>query len=175
MNRVSIDKEVIQSSSMSISVGMGDIAVGKCPTILFSLGLGSCIGLVLYSPKDKIAAMAHIMLPESSSKPKEASEKPGKYADTAVPALIYELEQLGITTKSLKAKMAGGAKMFATSKAPAMTIGEKNIAKVMEMLDKFKIPIEGKDVGGNKGRSVRFYTETCTLEVKTIGSKPKAI
>ncbi|HCD71472.1 MAG TPA: chemotaxis protein CheD, partial [Thermovirga lienii] len=58
MNRVSIDKEVIQSSSMSISVGMGDIAVGKCPTILFSLGLGSCIGLVLYSPKDKIAAMA---------------------------------------------------------------------------------------------------------------------
>jgi len=173
MNSISTDKKT--SVSSSISVGMGDMAVGKCPTVLFSLGLGSCIGLVLYSPRDKIAAMAHIMLPESSSKPQEAKEKPGKYADTAVPALISSLEEMGIKTSSLKAKLAGGAKMFATSKAPVMAIGEKNIAKVLEMLNKFKIPVEGQDVGGNKGRSVKFYTETCILEVKTIGAKPKTL
>jgi len=163
------------SQGVSISVGMGEITIASPPTVLFSLGLGSCIGLVIYSPKEKVAAMAHIMLPEGSSKADEAFKKPGKYADLAVEALINELKKLGLDSRSLKAKMAGGAKMFANSRSPIMAIGEKNIAKITEMLEKHQIPLVSKDVGGNKGRSVRFYTDTCMLEIKAIGMRPKLI
>jgi len=168
-------KDLATSHAASISVGMGEIASASSPTVLFSLGLGSCIGLVIYSPKEKIAAMAHIMLPEGSSKTDEAIKKPGKYADFAVEALINELKKLGVDTGSLKAKMAGGAKMFANSHSPIMAIGEKNAAKVIEMLEKHQIPLVSKDIGGNKGRSVRFYTDTCMLEIKAIGMRPKLI
>jgi len=168
-------KDLATSHAAPISVGMGEIASASPPIILFSLGLGSCIGLVIYSPKEKVAAMAHIMLPESSSKINDATKKPGKYADLAVGALIEELKEIGVDPRSLKAKMAGGAKMFANPKSPIMAIGEKNAAKVTEMLEKHQIPLVSKDIGGNKGRSVRFYTDTCMLEIKAIGTRPKLI
>lgn len=55
-----------------------------------SIGLGSCIGLVIHDETRKIGGLAHVMLPKSSGKP---NERAGKYADTAVEVLIKELTQ----------------------------------------------------------------------------------
>ncbi|HOO63341.1 MAG TPA: chemotaxis protein CheD, partial [Synergistaceae bacterium] len=64
----------------TIHVGMADLVAVKKTGILVTLGLGSCIGLVLFDQEKKIAGMAHIMLPDS----RESSSvvKPGKFADT---------------------------------------------------------------------------------------------
>ena len=76
-------------------VGMADIIVITAPATLVTLGLGSCIGLVLFDTIGKVAGMAHIMLPESHCSAGAQVDKPGKFADTAVLALINEVCKQG--------------------------------------------------------------------------------
>ena len=51
----------------SIKVGMADYKVLKGEGELITLGLGSCVGIILYDPNTRIAGMAHIMLPSSQN------------------------------------------------------------------------------------------------------------
>ena len=51
---------------------------------MMTIGLGSCIGLTFYDDTVKVGAMVHIMLPDSAGR----TERPGKYADTAIALLL---------------------------------------------------------------------------------------
>ena len=101
---------------------MGALGVAEDGGVLRTL-LGSCVGLVLYERRLKIGGLAHIVLPKA---PAGHTDTPGKFVDTAVPALIRKMEELaGGATLKLCAKLAGGANMFNTT--AANTIGEQNI------------------------------------------------
>nr|WP_232207762.1 chemotaxis protein CheD [Aminomonas paucivorans] len=149
---------------------MADLVSVRHPATLVTLGLGSCIGLVIFDPSTKVAAMAHIMLPDS----RDAKEvpKPGKFADTAVPLLLEHLKNLGAVKGQLKAKMAGGAQMFNIpgKDNSLLAVGSRNVEATTAMLAKHGVPLVASDVGGNKGRSVEFNTETWKLLVKTLGT-----
>lgn len=151
-------------------VGMADLVAVRHPATLVTLGLGSCIGLVIFDSSTKVAAMAHIMLPDS----RDAKEvpKPGKFADTAVPLLLEHLKNLGAVKGQLKAKMAGGAQMFNIpgKDNSLLAVGARNVEATLALLAKNGISLVGSDVGGNKGRSVEFSTETWKLVVKTLGT-----
>jgi chemotaxis protein CheD len=163
----------------SHNVGMGDTLLARVPGILSSLGLGSCLAVALFDDRAGIAGMVHIMLPREFRSPrgdlpdKPANPKPGKFADRALRNLVDLLETEGAARSRLRAKVAGGAKMFSISRGPnLLSIGEQNIEVVLEELKILKIPLEGKDTGGNKGRSVTFFTETWEMEVRAIGQTP---
>ncbi len=47
-------------------IGIGRMHVGSDGETLTSIGLGSCVGLILYDKVHKIGGMAHIMLPDSN-------------------------------------------------------------------------------------------------------------
>lgn len=113
----------------TIVLGMADLMVIRAPVKLVTLGLGSCIGLVVYDSTAKVAGMAHIMLPNSRGL--MGSEKVGKFADTAVPALIDAMEKQGAVKSRIKAKLAGGAQMFALPgmSADFLTVGAKNVTE----------------------------------------------
>ena len=64
-------------------VGMGELAVIQETGVLRTL-LGSCVGLVLYDQRNRVGALAHIVLPSANG----SNTHPGKYADTAIPELI---------------------------------------------------------------------------------------
>ena len=100
---------------------MGAIGAAQGDSVLRTL-LGSCLGLVLYERRLRIGGLAHIVLPTAPAGP---CELPGKFVDTAVPALIRKMEQLadGAPLK-LWAKIAGGANMFTT--AAIKTIGAEH-------------------------------------------------
>jgi len=151
-------------------VGMADIITVSSPAKLITLGLGSCIGLVIYDEIAKIASMAHIMLPDSRGVIEH--EKPGKFVNLAVPFLIDELLKKNAKKERLKAKFAGGAQMFANSIGSGtdfLAVGIKNIAETIAFLNKYKIKIVASDTGGNKGRTVEFNTLTWMLSVKLLG------
>jgi chemotaxis protein CheD len=155
---------------------MADLVVSKHPATLVTLGLGSCIGLVIYDQISKTAGMVHIMLPDS----REAKNlpKPGKFADTAVPLLLEELAKLGVNRSQLRAKMAGGAQMFAMpGKADnaIFGVGSRNVEATTKMLASAGIRLVASDTGGSKGRSVEFSTETLKFIVKTLGSGTKEL
>lgn len=152
-------------------VGMADLVVVTAPDVLVTLGLGSCIGLVIYDSVAKVAGMAHIMLPESRGGKESTIDKPGKFADTAVPALIDAVCKRGALRSRLKAKFAGGAQMFSIPGAQTdfLAVGSRNVRQTSEWLNKYKIKIVATDTGGNRGRSVEFSTETWVLSIKTLG------
>ncbi|MDO9326997.1 MAG: chemotaxis protein CheD [Methanoregula sp.] len=130
-------------------IGIGEYRVGSFP--MMTIGLGSCIGLTLYDPTKKTGAMVHIMLPDSGGR----TDRPGKYADTAIPLLLKELDTLGSSKRSLIAKMAGGACMFEYF-GTNLNIGERNTEKVRAILKEQGIKVSAEDVGGKVGRTVTF-------------------
>ncbi|MBQ7666097.1 MAG: chemotaxis protein CheD [Synergistaceae bacterium] len=153
----------------TIVLGMADLTVIRAPVKLVTLGLGSCIGLVVYDSTAKVAGMAHIMLPNSRGL--MGSEKVGKFADTAVPALIDAMERQGAVKSRIKAKLAGGAQMFALPGVSAdfLTVGAKNVTETKKRLALLRIALIAADTGGNKGRTIEFSTSNWMLKVKTLG------
>jgi chemotaxis receptor (MCP) glutamine deamidase CheD len=45
--------------------GMGEIVFARGAGVLGCIGLGSCVGTVLFDPRAHAAALAHVMLPEA--------------------------------------------------------------------------------------------------------------
>lgn len=154
-----------------IKVGMADFKVAAQEGILITLGLGSCIGIALYDRRNKVAGLAHIMLPKNTKEDKTKSV--AKYADTAIDAMLEQMIELGAERKNITAKIAGGASMlgFKTSMDGTLSkgIGERNIEAVEEKLADLKITIKSKDVGANYGRTIELNIENGDLTVKAIG------
>ena len=136
----------------AIILGLGELRVGKCP--MGTIGLGSCIALILHDQRRSLAGLAHIMLPESRGE----VDRPGKFADTAKDALLGEMGRAGSTKSSLTAIVVGGASMFEFS-ANSLNIGERNAVAVKELLQEQGIRIEHEETGGKVGRSVYYWPE----------------
>jgi chemotaxis protein CheD len=145
-------------------VRMGEIAATQhAGDVLVGLGLGSCIGLVLVEDRGSVAAMAHVVLPESNGKIGTA----GKFADTAIPQLIHEITSIGANRSRLSAVLVGGAQMFAT--AGRLDIGNRNEQAVREALQAHGIPVRAAATGGGSGRTMRVYVESCSITCKEAG------
>lgn len=138
-------------------VGMSEIKLADSAGTSFVVpGLGSCIALVIYQPKRRLAGMAHVLLPDSTQSAQV--DAPGKFADTAVPHLLSRLVEKGADRSTLVAKMAGGAQMFQAG--PGLSVGERNIEAVKQALVMHRIPLAASDVGGKQGRSIRYEVDT---------------
>lgn len=148
------------------SVGMGQTLLLRQDESAATV-LGSCIGLVIYHRRLKVAAFAHIVLPTSEGRP----GSPGKFADTAIPHLL-DLLAKEEACNGLNAKIVGGAHMFA-GKGP-LQIGESNIEMVKKLLQRNGVPIVAECVGGTKGRRVTFHCDSRELHVEIAG-QPVAV
>ena len=151
-----------------IRIGMAEIAVAKAPIKITTLGLGSCVGVCIFDPMLKVGGMAHIMLPLSTMS--RGSINLAKFADTAVPLLVNEILKLGADLSRFKAKLAGGAQMFAVpgDSSNFFAIGSKNVLAVEDACQAMGIPILSRCVGGNSGKSITFDLVTGDLEVRTL-------
>ncbi|MBS1241988.1 MAG: hypothetical protein H6R40_1415 [Gemmatimonadetes bacterium] len=150
-----------------IAVGMAELAVARAPERLAALGLGSCVALALYDPAVRVGGMAHVLLP--APPPGTANPVPGRYAQTAVPLLVAQLEAAGADRGRLVARLAGGAAMFVGLAPPgAIQTGDRNILAVREALSAAGIPIAGEWVGGDFGRSLVFDLASGRVEVASV-------
>lgn len=157
-----------------IKVGMADMNVCLPPNGITTLGLGSCVGVVLYDPITKISGMVHVMLPDSTKI--RNNENAAKFADTGIDELIRRLVALGAKRRSLVAKIAGGAQMFAfQSNNEMLRIGDRNIEASKQKLNKEGIRILAEDTGLNYGRTIEFYPETGMLHIRSVGKATKII
>jgi chemotaxis protein CheD len=156
---------VIPVNEISQSIRMGEIAVGRREGILRTL-LGSCIGLALYDERRSVGGLAHIVLPEARGTP----SLPGKFVDTAIPALLREMEALAGPRLRPAARIAGGANMFATTVTE--TVGRRNIEACERYLEAHGIPLLGRHCGGDKGRRMLLDTSTGTVTIQIVGAEP---
>lgn len=160
--------------SEMIKVGMADMNVCTPPDSLTTLGLGSCVGIVLYDPKTKVSGLVHVMLPDSTKI--RMNENVAKFADTGIDALIDKMVILGARRNLLVSKIAGGAQMFAfSSNNDMLRIGERNVEATKQKLKELGIRILAEDTGLNYGRTIEFNAETGELLVKSVGKPIKII
>lgn len=155
----------------NLTIGISDLKVCRPPDVLVTYALGSCVGICLLDSVAGVGGLSHIMLPDSTQATNGAAT-PMRFADTAIPMLIREMVKLGASRNRIKAKIAGGAVMFATA-SECFNIGERNIQAVKAALRREGIPIVAEDTGLNYGRTVFFYPETGIMEIRaaSMGNK----
>lgn len=152
-------------------VKMGELHVSSSAEDVFvAFGLGSCIGLALLDQRVGAAGLAHIVLPATLD---SQGGQPGKFADTAVPALIDALVRLGARRTGLEAVIAGGARMFDFGSQPSATfdVGARNVEAAKTALAAAGIPIRASAVLGKTGRTMRLIMAQGAVTVKETGGQ----
>ena len=144
---------------MDNRVSIAQARIGQAPEVLRACGLGSCIAVGLYDPRNRIGGLGHMLLP---SHPEDNPVgKTVKYVDIGISRMVDELVQAGASRTAMVAKIAGGANMFETTYQTLInSIGARNAKSARETLAKLAIPLAGEEVGGNRGRTVEFDLAT---------------
>lgn len=151
-------------SDLRVTVGVAGLAVRRAPGVLITLGLGSCVAIVLHEAGAGIGGLAHVLLPAPMGRGGDAPE--GRFAATAVPALVREITALGGDPARIRARLVGGAAMFANLSAPGtVQVGERNVLASREALRQLNILVTGEAVGGDFGRNVEFNLADGTVRV----------
>lgn len=157
-----------------VIVKVADWAAERGDGVLVTLGLGSCVAIMLHDPQVKAGAMAHVLLPSKSLA--HETTNLAKFPETAVPMLIERLTGLGADPHRLVAKLAGGASMFTQLMAPGtIQMGERNIVASRQALRAAAIPILREAVGGERGRTVRFHVNDGRVEIHSVGADAAVI
>jgi chemotaxis protein CheD len=150
-----------------LMVRVADLKVGAAGHMLTTVGLGSCVAIVMYDAVARIGGMAHVLLPSPALSREQAN--PAKFPQTAVPRLLELMAEHGASPRRISARLAGGASMFANLTPPgAIQMGERNVAACRQVLGEHGVPIAGEAVGGDYGRTVRVYVDSGRMDVSSI-------
>lgn len=147
-------------------VGIADMKMAQGQGVLITHALGSCIGICLYDPLIKLAALVHIMLPLNMETGRTHTYK---YADTGLRETLRAMEAKGASRTRIVAKIAGGAKMFEVSGGSLGNIGQRNIESVRGSLRREKIRLLAEDVGGNWARTLLLDAATGQGCIRSYG------
>jgi chemotaxis protein CheD len=158
----------MKQSEGAVYVRVAQAAVGGADDLLVTLGLGSCVAILLHDEAVKVGGLAHILLPEPALSRDQGN--PAKFASTAVPALVAEMMGRGARPARLRGRLVGGAAMFQTLMVPgSLNMGARNILASRDALERAGIPLLAESVGGDFGRSVRFQVGTGRVVVSSVG------
>ena len=155
-------------------VRIADYAVGGADACMVTVGLGSCVAIVLHDSRARVGSLAHCLLPERFD---DDETNPAKFPATIVPIMVSELRAMGSRgSMGLVAKLVGGASMFRSlMNRPGMNVGERNVAAARKALISAGIRILSEDVGGEAGRSVRFNVEDGSVLVRTVNGGERVL
>lgn len=153
----------MNNTQCMFTVGVGDLKITQAPNALKTL-LGSCIGIILHDPINKIGGLLHIMLPKKNG----TDVKITKYANTGLPYFIHHMvTHAGASRCALYAKIFGGAKMLETN--GLLNIGESNEIEVRRVLKEEGIRIVSAKTGGTKGYNIVFDIDTGKVMCRIFG------
>lgn len=148
-------------------VRVADLKVSAGDDTLVTVGLGSCVAIILYDPNVRVGGLAHVLLPSPALSRREVN--PAKSAQTAVPLLLEQMARLGASPRRITARIAGGASMFAALSAPGtINMGERNVVSTRNALMTHAIPLIGEDVGADYGRTVRFRVADGRVDISSV-------
>ena len=153
-------------------VGIADMKMASREGMLITYALGSCIGICLYDPVLRLAALVHVMLPLNME---TGRKSPLKYADSGIRETSKQMEARGAKRSRITAKIAGGARMFDVPGNGSLgNIGQRNIESVHMTLKREGIKLLKEDVGGSVARTLLFDAATGQACVRSYG-KPELI
>ena len=150
-----------------IIVKVADLRSGTGKDILVTIGLGSCVAIVLYDATAHVGGLAHVLLPSPALGRQDSN--PAKFPQTAVPLLLEQMGQRGASIRRISARLVGGASMFSGLGAPGtIQMGERNIVASRQALHLAGLAIVGEATGGDFGRTVRLWVADGRVEVSSV-------
>lgn len=156
-----------------VRVGVADYAVRRGSGVLTTVGLGSCVAIMLHDPVARVGALAHVLLPHESAS--RLAHNPAKFAETAVPMLVAAMRDAG-AGRGVSARLAGGASMFAQLMSNSgVNMGERNVQAALRALADAGVPVVGQDTGGDHGRSVSLDVATGAVCVRSLRKGDRAL
>lgn len=144
-----------------VILGVGDYGASKTSgDEVKTFALGSCVSVILLDPSTRTVGMAHVALPDSSINKNKAVEKPGYFADTAIPALLQEMAKFGCNRKGkgMVVKLCGGANVMDTN--DTFQIGKRNALAIKKILWSYGMGAVSEDLGKNFSRTVTISVES---------------
>lgn len=154
-------------SGRELLVRVADLRAGIAGDTLVTVGLGSCVAILLYDAEVRVGGMAHILLPTPALSRSDAN--PAKFPQSAVPRLIELMAVEGAKVQRLTARLAGGASMFSALAPPGtIQMGERNLVAARQVLNSYGVPLVGEATGGDFGRTVRLRVCDGRVEVTTV-------
>lgn len=159
----------------NLSVGLGEIKFSNnLDDIIIAHGLGSCIGVAMYDPITRAAAMVHVVLPDNKNK--KNNPMPGRFASTAIPTLFGIFKQINGEPLRSIVKIAGGANIFNNMNlSTTLDIGQRNFIAVKKALMLLGLSPINQDVGGHIGRTFKLHVQDGTVTVKKIGKQEQTL
>lgn len=151
-------------------LGIGELDSATATTdSLRTLALGSCIAIIMLDPVKRCVGMAHVALPDSSLNPGQGKERPGYFADTAIPALLEAMARRGASTepRSLIVKLAGGASVLNASSS--FDIGRRNALAIKRLLWTRRMGAVAEDLGGSISRTVQVDVAEGRVRITSPG------
>lgn len=159
-----------------VTLGIGEYGtVNKPGDVIKTHALGSCVAIIILDPTSRSVGMVHIALPESKVHPTRAQKLPGYFADTAVPALLKQMKEMGSASniRKLVVKLTGGANVM--DKNNTFNIGKRNALAIKKALWQQKMGAVAEDVGGTISRTVTVNVDDGKVVVTSPGRELKSI
>ena len=150
-------------------VGLGGVQSSNKPhTIIKTMALGSCVGVIAVAPRYRAVGMVHVVLPDSKIDLQKATDIPGYFADTGIPTLLEDFKQYGVRSyHDLVIKLTGGASVMDTNKT--FDIGKRNVLACRKILWRNRMAAIAEDVGGTFSRTVWVEVDTGRVFVESPG------
>jgi chemotaxis protein CheD len=140
----------------------GQLWVAEIPMVLTTI-LGSCVAVCLWDSRSRIGGMNHFMLPQLAGN----TVRSPRFGNVAMQELLEKMIAAGARLPFLHASVFGGSCMFAQMQS-SHHLGQKNIQLALDFLSLRGIDIVQTDVGGERGRKLRFHTDEGTTWLNSI-------
>lgn len=157
----------------------GELYIAEHPTIVWTL-LGSCIAVILYHERLRLGAICHAQLPEERFRDgtcrapythpcykKNGAPDPSqfKYATCSIRYMYDQFVARGISSNEITVKLFGGASVL-ENVPDTINVGEENVRVARQVLQEYDLKLVRKDVGGQRGRTLYFYSDTGEVFMK---------
>jgi chemotaxis protein CheD len=124
--------------------------------------LGSCIAVTLWHPQKRFGGMCHFLLPTRPKPPDGTLD--GRFGDEAMLLLSRAISRTGTRSSEYEVNLYGGADTMPDEIKIKFNIGERNVEKAWELIDKYGFQLQSVDVGGNEPRTVLI--DLCSGQVE---------
>jgi len=146
----------------------GEFYTDREPAIAETL-VGSCVAVCLYNFKHGFGAMNHYLM----DRPKRPDDRNlGQYGITSTQHIVEAVFAIDPEPTHYRASVFGGAAVLRTANADGR-IGSANVEVASHVLHLAHIRVARQEVGGTRGRRIRFNTQTGEIECRFAGDIPR--
>jgi chemotaxis protein CheD len=146
----------------------GDFCVARDPVIAETL-VGSCVAVCLYNYKQGFGAMNHFLMDRLDDPPESEI---GRYGISSTRLIVRAVLRIDPEPTHYRAGVFGGGVVLKTAN-DSLHIGPGNVQAAQEVLHEAHIRIAHQEVGGERGRRIKFNTQTGEMECRFAGDIPR--